>query len=136
MELYSNHDAIKTIIQRLGAENNFRFVAVHLVDVSYLYDRYRFLSAMTLCLTSLIGMEIPFINFITKVDLLKTMGRPDMNLMFYNGTTSGLKFLFFDEYDKASEAKQAERSTQIKPNFSNRFAALTTALCELLENYQ
>ena len=136
MELYSNHDAIKTIIQRLGAENNFRFVAVHLVDVGYLYDRYRFLSAMTLCLTSLVGMEIPFINFITKVDLLKTMGRPDMNLMFYNGTTSGLKFLFFDEYDKAGEATKAERSTQIKPNFSNRFAVLTTALCELLENYQ
>ena len=67
---------------------------------------------MTLCLTSLVGMEIPFINFITKVDLLKTMGRPDMNLMFYNGTTSGLKFLFFDEYDKADEATQLERTNK------------------------
>ena len=54
-----------------------------MIDVSYLYDRYKFLAAMTLSLTSLIGIEIPFINLITKMDLMKTMGRPDMNLSFY-----------------------------------------------------
>ena len=58
-------------------------VAVNMIDASYLYDRYKFLSAMTLSLTSLIGIEIPFINLVTKMDLMKTMGRPDMNLMFY-----------------------------------------------------
>lgn len=62
-----------------------QMVAVHLVDSSYLYDRYKFLSAMMLSLSSIIGMEMPFINIITKVDLLGQMGRPDMNLMFYQG---------------------------------------------------
>ena len=70
-----------------------------MIDASYLYDRYKFLSAMTLSLTSLIGIEIPFVNLITKMDLLATMGRPDMNLLFYQGTTSGLEFLFFPEFD-------------------------------------
>ena len=98
VELYSNHHALREILKKLEKENSFRFVAVHLVDISYLYDRYRFLSAMTLSLTSLVGMEIPFMNFITKVDLLATMGKPDMNLMFYSGTTNGLKYLFFGEY--------------------------------------
>ena len=74
-----------------------------MVDVSYLYDRYKFLSAMTLCLTSLIGMEMPFINLITKVDLLSTMGKPDMGLDFYQGTTNGLKYMFFGEYEQAKE---------------------------------
>ena len=74
-------------------------VAVHMIDASYLYDRYKFLAAMTLSLTSLIGIEIPFVNLITKMDLMATMGRPDMNLMFYQGTTSGLKYLFFPEFD-------------------------------------
>ena len=58
-------------------------VAVHLIDISYLYDRHKFLAAMTLSLTSLIGIEIPFVNLVTKLDLLKKMGRPDMNLTFY-----------------------------------------------------
>ena len=55
-------------------------------------------------------MEIPLINLITKVDLLSTMGKPDMNLMFYNGTTSGLKYMFFNEYDQADEAKKLEKT--------------------------
>ena len=81
--MYTNHNALKQVITKLEKEHNFRMVAVHMIDVSYLYDRYKFLSAMTLSLTSLIGIEIPFINLITKMDLMKTMGRPDMNLMFY-----------------------------------------------------
>ena len=103
MELYTNHDALKKLIKVFETEHNFRLVAVHLIDVSYLYDRYRFLSAMTLSLTSLIVSDIPFLNLITKVDLLAKMGRPDMNLMFYQGTTSGLKYMFFGEYEKAKE---------------------------------
>lgn len=69
--------------------------ALHLVDVSYLYDRNRFLSAMMLSLTAIVGMEMPFINAITKVDLMKKLGRPEMNLTFYN-EIQGLNYLFYD----------------------------------------
>lgn len=89
-ELYTNHDSLRKMITALTEQHNFRFVAVHLIDASYLYDRYKFLAALTLSLSSLVGMEIPFVNLITKMDLLTTMGRPDMNLMFYQGTTDGL----------------------------------------------
>lgn len=83
VELYTNHAALKQLIARLQKELNFTLVVVHMVDISYLYDRYRFLSALTLSLTALINLEVPFLNFISKVDLMKQMGRPDMNLMFY-----------------------------------------------------
>lgn len=71
VELYTNHAALKHLISRLQSELNFTLVVVHMVDVSYLYDRYRFLSALTLSLTALINLEVPFLNFITKVDLMK-----------------------------------------------------------------
>lgn len=87
VELYSNHDSVKTIVKRLETEANLRMVTVHLVDITHLYDKHRFLAAMTLSLTSLIGLETPFLNFITKVDLLGKFGRPDMGLDFYQGTT-------------------------------------------------
>ena len=103
VELYTNHNALKQLINRLSSEANFRLVAIHMVDISYLYDNYKFLSAMTLSLTALINLEVPFLNFITKVDLMGQMGRPDMNLMFYQGTTYGLKYLFFNEYTKADD---------------------------------
>lgn len=72
-----------------------QFSAVHLVDCSYLYDRNRFLSALMLSLTAIVGMEMPFINAISKIDLLGTLGRPDLNLSFYS-QISGLKMLFYD----------------------------------------
>ena len=83
VELYSNQNSVKNVIKKLESETNFQFVAVHMVDIQNLYDRYRFLSAMTLSLTALINLEMPFLNMITKVDLMGQMGRPDMNLMFY-----------------------------------------------------
>ena len=72
-----------------------QIAAVHLVDCTYLFDRHRFLSALTLSLTAIIGLDLPFINAISKIDLLGKLGRPDMNLHFYN-SISGLKFLFFN----------------------------------------
>lgn len=82
-ELFTNHDAYKQILNKLASEHNFRFVAVHMIDASYLYDRYKFLAALSLSLSSLVGLEVPFINLVTKMDLMATLGRPDMNLMFY-----------------------------------------------------
>jgi hypothetical protein len=35
---------------------------------------------MMLSLTAIVGMEMPFINAITKVDLMKKLGKPEMNL--------------------------------------------------------
>jgi hypothetical protein len=48
-------------------------------------------------------MEMPMINLVSKVDLIAKLGRPDMNLMFYEGCTNGLKYLFFDEFETATE---------------------------------
>jgi len=80
VEIYSNHKSLREIIQQLARDINMRMSALHLVDVSYLYDRNRFLSAMMLSLTAIVGMEMPFINAITKVDLMKKLGKPEMNL--------------------------------------------------------
>lgn len=132
-ELYTNHNALKEIICKLEKEHNFKMVAVNMIDASYLYDRYKFLSAMTLSLTSLIGIEIPFINLVTKMDLLAQMGRPDMNLMFYQGTTHGLKYLFFPEFDMVEHHDGAE--AQKASRFTRQFSLLTKNLCELIEQY-
>lgn len=67
-----------------------------------MYDRFKFLSSLTLSLTAIIGMELPMVNLITKVDLIAKMGRPEMNLMFYEGCTNGLKYLFFDEFETSN----------------------------------
>jgi hypothetical protein len=73
-----------------------------------------------LSLTAIVGLEMPFINAISKVDLLKTFGKPEMNLQFYN-TVSGMNYLFFEEDDKNS--------------FSKKFGDLSRSLCNVIEKY-
>ena len=58
------------------------------------------------------------------------MGRPDMNLMFYQGTTQGLKYLFFPEFDEVESGGNPQTSL-----FAKRFSLLTKNLCEMLETY-
>lgn len=101
VEIYSNHSSLKNIMKKLEKELNMSLSALHLVDCTYLYDKHRFLSALLLSLTALVGLEMPFLNCISKLDLLKTLGRPDMNLSFYN-SISGLEFLFFDQDDPSN----------------------------------
>ena len=72
-------------------------------------------------MTALIGLEMPFINVISKIDLLKSFGRPDMNLTFYN-SISGLKFLFFGESESDNP-------------FQKKFGKLSEALCNVIENF-
>ena len=124
VEIYSNHKSLKEIIQTLKKDLPMQFSAVHLVDCSYLYDKTRFLSALTLSLTAIIGMEMPFINTISKIDLLKTLGRPGMNLSFYSAI-SGLKYLFFETQDEEL----------MKKPFMKKYGKLSTELCELIEKF-
>ena len=56
-----------------------------------------------------------------------------MNLMFYQGTTSGLKYLFFPEFDMV-EHPNSESAKQASP-FVRQFSLLTKSLCELIEQY-
>ena len=97
--------------------------------MSYLYDKHRFLSALALSLTAIIGMEMPFINAITKVDLLGKFGRPDMNLTFYN-EISGLKYLFYECQEEEEDAGQPKKTP-----FQIKYGKLTSQLCELIENF-
>lgn len=122
VEIYTNHGALREVIQELSKSLPMRFAALHLVDCSYLYDRTRFLSALTLSLTATVGMDMPFINAISKLDLLKTLGRPEMGLSFYQNM-SGLNLMFFD-----CQGKEASP-------FMKKFGKLSKELCDLVERY-
>ena len=56
-----------------------------------------------------------------------------MNLLFYQGTTSGLEFLFFPEFDLVKHGPEKGAPT-VSP-FTKQFSLLTKSLCEMLETY-
>jgi hypothetical protein len=122
VEIYTNHHALRDTLAALVKELPMQFSALHLVDVSYLYDRHRFLSALSLSLTATIELELPFINAISKIDLLGKLGRPEMGLSFYQ-SISGLKYSFGFDDDDANNP------------FAKKYGKLSRELCDVVERY-
>ncbi|KAI0039639.1 cytoplasmic protein [Auriscalpium vulgare] len=116
VELSTNHHSLKNIVQKLG-KSGFRLAAVHLCDAHYVTDASKYISILLLSLRAMLHLELPHVNVLSKVDLIKQYGDLDFNLDFYT------------EVQDLSYLENALSSA------TPRFAALNMAICELIEDF-
>lgn len=83
VELFTHYDTMKKLVERLTKELDVRLAMVHLVDSHYCSDASKFLSVMLVSLSTMIHIELPHINVLSKIDLIESMGELDFNLDFY-----------------------------------------------------
>ena len=60
-----------------------RLAAVQLVDAHLCTDAGKYMSALLLCLGTMLHLELPHVNLLSKMDLLPSYGPLDFNLEFY-----------------------------------------------------
>ncbi|RUP50528.1 hypothetical protein BC936DRAFT_138704 [Jimgerdemannia flammicorona] len=105
VELYTHHNAVKDIIERLQ-KLDYRLtfilllslpqlVAVHLVDAHYCTDPTKFISVLLLSLKTMIQLELPHVNVLSKVDLMESYGKLTFNLEYYTEVMD-LSYLLFN----------------------------------------
>ncbi|XP_029929281.1 LOW QUALITY PROTEIN: GPN-loop GTPase 2 [Myripristis murdjan] len=82
VELYTHHSSVKSIISQL-AQWNFRLSAVHLVDSHYCTDPAKFISVLCTSLSTMLHVELPHVNVLSKMDLIEQYGKLAFNLDFY-----------------------------------------------------
>ncbi|WAR00353.1 GPN2-like protein [Mya arenaria] len=82
VELYTHNTAVHNIVQRL-IKMDIRLVAVHLVDSHYCSDASKFISVLLTSLTTMLQMELPHVNVLSKCDLIQKYGKLAFNLDFY-----------------------------------------------------
>ena len=84
VELYTVHAAFKRIVEHLQQKLEIQLCAVNLVDSIYCCHPHNFLSALLVSLTSMLQLELPHINVLSKIDLLR-LYQPamDFNIDFY-----------------------------------------------------
>ncbi|KAG7095813.1 hypothetical protein E1B28_006513 [Marasmius oreades] len=116
VELSTNHESVKRIVEKL-TKSGFRLAAVHLCDAHYVTDASKYISVLLLSLRTMLHLELPHINVLSKIDLLKQYGELDFNLDFYT-EVQDLSYL-------------ENTLTQSSP----RFAALNMAIISLIEDY-
>ncbi|KAF7375080.1 GPN-loop GTPase 2 [Mycena sanguinolenta] len=117
VELSTNHDSLKNVVQKLAKRSGFRLVAVHLCDAHYVTDASKYISVLLLSLRTMLHLELPHINVLSKIDLLAKYGELDFNLDFYT------------EVQDLSYLENALSAS------TPRFAALNMAMISLIEDF-
>ncbi|KAJ1676041.1 hypothetical protein EV182_000034 [Spiromyces aspiralis] len=119
VELYTHNPTIRNICHRLQ-KIPIQLVCVHLVDASYCTDPAKYISVLMVSLCTMMMLELPHINVLSKIDLIKQFGSElDFNLEYYTEVMD-LSYLLFHLNQGDSD---------------NKYAKLNEAVCELIEDF-
>ncbi|RKP20594.1 hypothetical protein ROZALSC1DRAFT_27935 [Rozella allomycis CSF55] len=117
VELFTHITSMKGILGKLH-KLDLRLCAIQLCDSSYCMDHTKYISALLLCLKTMLHIELPMINVLSKIDLVENSILL-YELSFYK-EASGLEYLLENlNFDK----------------FGNKFKKLNEAICELVEDF-
>jgi len=82
VELYTHHASVRAISEAL-VEWGIQVCAVHLVDGHHCSDSSKFLSTALVALAAMTMLELPHVNILSKIDLIRALGKLDFNLDYY-----------------------------------------------------
>lgn len=130
VELFTCNYALKRIIDRLstprpplieGLESavEFRLCSVHLVDASHCTDPARYISVVLLCLQTMLYLELPHVNILSKIDLVEAYDTLAFDLSYYT-EVQNLSFLL--------QHLNADSATK-------KYGKLNEELCNLIEEF-
>ncbi|KAL6296126.1 hypothetical protein ACE6H2_004268 [Prunus campanulata] len=109
----------KNVIMKLVKKLNLRLTAVHLVDAHLGSDPGKYVSALLLSLSTMLHMELPHINVLSKIDLIESYGKLAFNLDFYTDVEN----LSYLQYSLDQDPRSA------------KYRKLTKEICDVVEDY-
>ncbi|KAF7507761.1 hypothetical protein GJ744_010062 [Endocarpon pusillum] len=122
VELFTHHNSLRKMflkIQKMG----FRLVVIHLIDSYVLTLPSLYISALLLSLRSMLQMDLPQVNVLTKIDNLSNYPELPFNLDFYT-EVQDLNYLL---------PSLSSESPIFVPD--GKFAGLNRAIVDLVEEF-
>jgi GPN-loop GTPase len=104
VELFTTHTSLKNIFEKLTHKYDFRLVTVQLIDITLCLDASKWLAAQLLCLRSMLLIEAPHINVLTKIDLATQFNLPFRLENYCEGT---------DIFDGAENVSQSYKKLHL-----------------------
>jgi GPN-loop GTPase len=83
VELYTHSTCVQNFLRALVTKMDMRLTAVQLVDALYCTDVTKFISAAVLGTTTMLRLELPMVNVLSKVDLLTSYGALPLQFDFF-----------------------------------------------------
>ncbi|KAK1442216.1 p-loop containing nucleoside triphosphate hydrolase like protein [Babesia gibsoni] len=123
VELFTHHTALREIIEKLQCKHDQRLTGVNLIDSTLCADPFKYVAALLTALSCQIFIQLPHINVLSKLDLLKMVQKElAFNLEFYTSVASLDELLTFFK-------------TSSRYRLNKRFERFTANLCELIEDF-
>lgn len=117
VELSTCHYSLINIL-RLLSKRNFRLAVVHLSDASYCFDPMKYISMLLVTIKSMMQLECPQVNLLSKLDLVESYGPLPMRLEYY-ANVQDLRYLVANLNDDP---------------IGKLYHRLNSAMCELIED--
>ncbi|RLN72772.1 hypothetical protein BBJ28_00022923 [Nothophytophthora sp. Chile5] len=140
VELYTHEESVHRILQRLQ-KLGYRLAVVHLVDAHHCTDSSKFVSVVMLSLSSMVRLELPHVNVLSKIDLMQQYGKLAFNLDFYTDVLD-LRYLLdrldepdADEEDDAPVTLEPRRAATATSRLAQRFRRMNEALVDVIEDF-
>nr|XP_009777327.1 PREDICTED: GPN-loop GTPase 2 isoform X2 [Nicotiana sylvestris] len=119
VELFFLNENAKKMIMKLIKKLDLRLTAVHLVDAHLCSDPGKYVSALLLSLSTMLHLELPHVNVLSKIDLIESYGKLAFNLDFY----TDVQDLSYLQYELGQDPRSA------------KYRKLTKELCEVIEDF-
>ncbi|OKL57507.1 GPN-loop GTPase 2 [Talaromyces atroroseus] len=121
VELFTHHSSLRNIFFRIS-KLGYRLIVIHLVDSYSLTLPSMYISALLLSLRSMLQMDLPHINVLTKIDNLSNYSALPFNLDFYT-EVQDLNYLLPHLEAETSRLSHA------------KFGALNQAIVDLVQEF-
>lgn len=118
VELSTNHDSLRNIVKKLE-KLGYRLAAINLVDSFHVTDASKYIAILLLSLRTMLQLELPHLNVLSKIDLITNYGNLPFNLDYYT-EVQDLEYL---QYELDKDPRSA------------KYGALNKAICEIVEEF-
>lgn len=108
IELYTHIPVMRQLVETLQ-KWDFRICGVFLVDSQFMIEPSKFISGILTALSTMVNLEIPHVNVMTKIDLLSKKAKKELERLGYIGysidpfTKKSLIFSLMRERDRERE---------------------------------
>lgn len=125
IELYTHHGSIHRIIEKLIQKFSIRLCCVNLIDSYYCSNSSNFISALLTSLSTMLHLELPHVNILSKIDLIERYGSLEHNIDFYTEVLD-LSYLL---------TNKNLNKDQFRPKLAKKYRKFNKALCDVIQDY-
>jgi GPN-loop GTPase len=125
IELYTHHGSMHRIIDQLVRRAHLRLCCVNLIDSYYCSNSSNFISVLLTSLSTMLHLELPHVNILSKIDLIERYGSLDFNIDFYTDVLDLSYLMTNKNFNK----------DRFQPKLAKKYRRFNRLLCDVIQDY-